>query len=60
MQVTEHWYRLPRGCGVSSLEIFHSHVDVDLGILLWVFPLEQEVVQRDPDVPSNLNHSLIL
>jgi len=38
--VTEHWHRLPRGCGVSSLEISKSHLDMGLGALLWVSLLE--------------------
>lgn len=35
--VTEHWQRLAaqRGCAISSLDIFKSHVDVVLGTLLW-------------------------
>lgn len=36
MRVTEHWHGLPRGCGVSSLEIFESRLDVVLGTLLRV------------------------
>lgn len=54
--VAEHWQRLPRACGVSSLEIFRSHWDMALGILLWV--LGQVV----PEVPKcvllsvTLNH----
>uniref|UniRef100_A0A8V0XKA3 Methionine aminopeptidase n=1 Tax=Gallus gallus TaxID=9031 RepID=A0A8V0XKA3_CHICK len=30
------WHRLLRGCGVSSLEMCKSHLDVVLGTLLWV------------------------
>ena len=40
MQVTEHWHRLPRGCGVS-LGIFINHLDVGLGTLLWVALLQR-------------------
>ena len=29
-----HRHRLPRGCGVSSLDIFSSHLDVGLSTLL--------------------------
>ncbi len=47
MQVMEHWHRLPRGCGVSSLEIFQSRLDVALGTLLWVSLLEQGLGRRD-------------
>jgi len=32
---TEPSYRLPRGCGVPSLETFSSHLDMGLGTLLW-------------------------
>lgn len=34
-RMMEHWYRLPRGCGVSSLETFRSCLGVGLGTLLW-------------------------
>ena len=34
--VPKHWHRLPRGCGVSSLEVSRSCLDVGLGTLLWV------------------------
>ena len=46
-----------RGCEVSSLEVFKSHLDTGLGSLLWVSLLDQEL---DPVVPSNLRHSVIL
>ena len=39
--VPEHWHRLPRGCGVSSLGMFRSHLAMGLGPLLWVSLLEQ-------------------
>ena len=29
--VLEPWHRLPRGCGVSSLELSQSHLPVGLG-----------------------------
>ena len=45
----EHWHRLPRGCGVSSLGISQSCLDVALGTLLWVFLLGQGLEQRDPE-----------
>jgi len=32
MEVMEHWHWVLRGCKVSSLEIFQSHLDT----LLWV------------------------
>ena len=37
----EHWHRLPRGCGVSSLELSRSCLAMGLGTLLWVVLLEQ-------------------
>ena len=40
--VLKHWHRLPRGCGVSSLGMFRSHLATGLGPLLWVSLLEQE------------------
>ena len=46
VQVTEQWHRLHRGCGLSSLEIFQSHLDTALGTLLWVSLLEQGLEQR--------------
>ena len=39
--VPEHWHRLPRGCGVSSLGMFRSRLAMGLGPLLWVSLLEQ-------------------
>ena len=60
VQVTEHWHRLQRGCGVSSLEIFQSHLDVALDTLLWVFLLEQGLGLRDTEVSSKLSHCIIL
>jgi len=39
--VMEHWNRLPRGCGVSSMRISERCLDVDLGTLLWVSLLGQ-------------------
>ena len=41
MQVPEHWHRLPRGRGVSSLQLSRSRLAMDLGTLLWVVLLEQ-------------------
>jgi len=41
VMVTEHWHRLPRGCGISTLEIFKCHLDMALGPLLCVSLLEQ-------------------
>lgn len=48
MQVMEHWHGLPRGCGVSSMEILRSCLDVVLGILLWVSLLGQEIGPSSP------------
>jgi len=41
VQVMEHWHRLPRGCGVSSLEVSRSCLAVGLGTLLWVALLQR-------------------
>lgn len=38
VRVTEHWHRLTRS---PSLETFISHLDMGLGILLWVAHLDQ-------------------
>lgn len=59
-QMTEHWHRLPRSCGVSSLEIFKSCPGIDLSTLLWVALLKPVLSQVYPDVPTNLSHALIL
>jgi len=58
--VTEHWHRLPRSCGISSLETFQSHLDMDLGTLLWVSLLEEGWARWPPELPSYLNHPVIL
>jgi len=47
IQVSEHWHRLLRGCGISSLGTFKSHLDVMLSTLLWVSLLEQGLSQMD-------------
>ena len=49
----EHWHRLPRGCGVSSLEVSRSHLAVGLGTLLWV-------ALGDLEGPACLSHAGIL
>jgi len=50
-----------RGCGVSSLGISKSLLDVVLGSLLWVSLLEQEVWSKwPPEVLANPYHSVIL
>lgn len=46
VQVTEHWHRLLRGCGVSSSEISRSLLGVVLSTLLWVSQLEQGTEQN--------------
>ena len=51
-------HRLPRDCGIFSLEISKCHVNMALGPLLWV--LEQGLGQMDPEVPANLSHYEIL
>ena len=48
-----------RCCGVFSQEIFKISLDVVLGTLLWVSLLEQRLDQVDPEIPSNLNLSMI-
>ena len=53
----EHWHRLPRGCRVSSLRIFQSHLDVVLGTLLWVSLLEKDLGRG---TQSSLTASAIL
>jgi len=60
VQAMEHRHRLPRGCGASSLEIFQSHLDIGLATLLCMSLLEQELGCMDPEVPSNLNHTVML
>ena len=45
----EHWHRLPRGCGVSSLELSRSCLAMGLGTLLWVVLLEQGLGHRDTE-----------
>ena len=58
VQVTEQWHRLPRGCGVSSLE---TSKDLQgLGTLLWMSLLKQRLGQVDLEVPPNLSQSVIL
>jgi len=56
VQVTEQQHRLPRGCGVSSLGISSSRLDVALGTLLWVALLEQGLEQAGPEVHVNVSH----
>ena len=60
MQVTEQQHGLPRGCGVSSLGISSSRLDVALGTLLWVALLEEGPEQVGPDFPANLSHAVIV
>lgn len=33
VRVMEHWYRLPRGCGISSLEVSKNCLDTGVGTL---------------------------
>ena len=58
--VREHWHRVPRGCGVSSLGICQSCLDVALCTLLWAPLLEEGLSQRDPEVPASLSHPVML
>lgn len=55
MWVLEHSNRLPRGCGIATLEIFRSHLD-----LLWVFLLDQGLELMDPEDPASLSHTMSL
>jgi len=60
VQVPEHWHRLPTGCGISSLGMAKSCLDVGLGPLLWVSLLERGLGQRDAEDPAHLNPSVVL
>lgn len=51
--------QVPRGWRISSLEMFSSLPDMGLGTLLWVSLPEQRLGQMDPEVSSNLNHSVL-
>jgi len=48
------------GCKVSTLQLFKTHPEIGLGTLLWVALLQQELGHMGPEVPYNVNHSLIL
>ena len=56
----EHWHRLPRGCGVSSLELSRSRLAMGLGTLLWVVLLEQGLGHRDTEGPACLSQPGVL
>ena len=58
--VPEPWHRLPRGCGVFSLGISQSRLDMALGTLLWVSLLGQGLEQRDPEGPASLSCAAVL
>lgn len=60
VQVMEHWYRLLRVCGVSSLEISLRCLDTGLSTLLWVSLLKQGLDLVDSEAPSQINHYMIL
>lgn len=49
-----------RGCGVSSLVISESCLDVGLHILLRVVLLGHGLAQKDLEVSAKFNHSVIL
>ena len=51
----EHWHRLPRGCGVSSVELSRSRLAMGLGTLLWVVLLEKGLGHRDTEGPVHLS-----
>ena len=56
----EHWHRLPRGCGVSSLELSRSCLAMGLGILLWVVLLELGLGHRNMEGPARLSQPGVL
>lgn len=59
-QVTALVQLAQRGCGVSSLKIFKSHLGMVLSNLIYATLLEQMGLTRQPpEVPSILNHSVI-
>ena len=60
MQETEPWHRLPRACGLSSLETFRPQQDMGLGTLLWVSLLEPGLGRMDPEGPSSPNRAVPL
>jgi len=60
MRITEHQHRLPRGCGVSSLELSRSRLAMGLGTLLWVVLLEQGLGHRDTEGPACLSQPGVL
>lgn len=55
--LTEYQDRLPKGCGVPSLEICRSCLDTDGGTLLWVSLLKRSGLQG-PRGPYHINHSI--
>lgn len=60
VRVSKHWHRLPRGCGISSLETFSNHLGVGLDPLLWVSLLQQGLGQINPEIPATCSHSVTL
>ena len=58
VQMTEHWHRLLRGCGVSSLQISRNCLDMVLSTLHLVSLLEEGLGQMDPEVPASFKHSM--
>jgi len=49
-----------RGYEAFSLGIAKSCLHISLSALLWVSLLEQRLAQRDPEVPANRSHSVVL
>lgn len=45
-----------KGSVASLVSIFKNHLDMRLGSLIWVFLLEEELDQVDPEVSANLSH----
>lgn len=49
-----------RLCGVSTLEIFKTYLDMVLSNLFWVTLLEQGWDQMGPEAPSHLSYPVIV
>ena len=58
--MTKHWHRLPRGCGISSLENSRSCLAMGLGTLLWVVLMELSWDQMGAEGPAHLSCAGIL
>lgn len=56
--MTKQWYRVPRGCVVSSSEISRLHPAMCLSTLLWVALLELGWELMGPKGPAQLSHAV--